>query len=80
MVTVALRSHANVIPRAKGLDRGRRDQLDRCSPAARRVRRADSCRTPGSTPICRAAGPDTPVNLECDIIGKYVVKAVRETA
>ena len=27
----------------------------------------------------RSAGPDTPVNLECDIIGKYVVRAVRET-
>ena len=27
-----------------------------------------------------SAGPDTPVNLECDIIGKYVVRAVRETA
>ena len=26
------------------------------------------------------ASPDTPVNLECDIIGKYVVRAVRETA
>ena len=28
----------------------------------------------------QSAGPDTPVNLECDIIGKYVVRAVRETA
>ena len=28
----------------------------------------------------RCAGPETPVNLECDIIGKYVVRAVRETA
>ena len=28
----------------------------------------------------RNSGPETPVNLECDIIGKYVVKAVRETA
>ncbi len=25
-------------------------------------------------------GPETPVNLEYDIIGKYVVRAVRETA
>ena len=28
----------------------------------------------------RSAAPETPVNLECDIIGKYVVRAVRETA
>ena len=27
----------------------------------------------------QSTGPDTPVNLECDIIGKYVVRAVRET-
>ena len=28
----------------------------------------------------QSAGPETPVNLECDIIGKYVVRAVRQTA
>ena len=28
----------------------------------------------------RGARRDAPVNLECDIIGKYVVRAVRETA
>ena len=28
----------------------------------------------------RGASRDAPVNLECDIIGKYVVRAVRETA
>ena len=28
----------------------------------------------------QSAVPETPVNLECDIIGKYVVRAVRQTA
>ena len=28
----------------------------------------------------QSSGPETPVNLECDIIGKYVVRAVSETA
>ena len=63
----------------EGLGRGRRHQPDHRRPRRRVGSTSRSSRTPGRTPPCRRPAVGDAVNLECDLMGKYVVRLASST-
>ena len=72
------RSRRYIVP--QGIDRGRRHQPDRRRPGRRPLRRADHPVHAGAHEPARRCSVGDRVNLECDMVGKYVARAAELAA
>ena len=74
-LTVSFPPHARAAHRPQGIDRGRRHQPDGRRPRRRSLRHHGRAVHDASTRISARDQIRDRVNLECDMVGKYVVRA-----